>query len=167
MGTRGPKPLPNNVHRMNGNPSKKSAHELTDTVRPVIEIPRAPDHLLPDAKKEWRRISKELEILGLISKIDMAALAVYCQAYARWRQAENKLREAGDSGLYDTTPNGYKQISVWLQISNRAVDQMHKFMAEFGMTPSSRSRATASPQLGLFDGDGGGAKQPNRFFSAG
>ncbi len=150
MGQRGPKPLPANVHRLRGNPSKKSTGELLDEVRPPVEVPACPDHLLPDARKEWRRITPLLEDLGLIAKIDRAALAVYCQAYAKWRQAEIKIGELNEKdpvkmpGSIGVTPSGYEQMSVWLQISNRAVEQMHKFLCEFGMTPSARSRVTPS-----------------------
>lgn len=165
MGARGPKPLPTHIHVLNGNPSKKPAHQLKDSVSPDIEIPGCPSHLLPDAKKEWKRIAPELERLGLISQMDRAALAVYCQAYARWKQAEEKIKALGDAGLIEETPSGYKQISVLLQISNRSVEQMHKFMCEFGMSPSSRSRVTASPQMDLFPDDIPGSKNPGRFFS--
>jgi len=150
MGQRGPKPLPSNVHRLRGNASKKSAGELLDEVRPPIEIPDCPGHLLPDARREWKRITPLLEDLGLIAKVDMAALAVYCQAYGRWRQVEKKIRELnhadpkGEAGLIGYTPSGYQQMSVWLQISNRAVETLHKFLCEFGMSPSARSRVTPS-----------------------
>lgn len=162
MGQRGPKPLPANVHMLRGNPSKLPAEKLRNEVRPDIEIPTCPKHLSTTARTEWRRITVELEKLGLISQIDRAALAVYCQAYGRWVQAENKLKELGEDGIVDETPSGYKQIGVWLQVSNRAVEQMHKFQAEFGMTPSARSRVTPSnPQGELFPDE---SKGPGRFF---
>lgn len=82
MGQRGPKPLPKNVHLLRGNPSKKSFADLGGVPQPEIEIPGCPKHLLPEAKKEWRRIGPELEKLGLISKLDRTALGMYCQAYA-------------------------------------------------------------------------------------
>lgn len=156
MGQRGPKPLPANVHMLRGNPSKLPLSQLMDEVRPPVEIPTCPRHLLPAARREWARISKELRMLGLVSQIDRAALAVYCQAYARWAQAEAKIAEMngadekGEAGLIGYTPSGYQQMSVWLQISNRAVEQMHKALCEFGMTPSARSRVTPSdPQIPL------------------
>jgi P27 family predicted phage terminase small subunit len=41
--------------------------------------------------------------------------------------------------LYKTT-NGNLIISPLLSVSNKAMEQMHKFLTEFGMTPASRSR---------------------------
>lgn len=158
MGLRGPKPLPNNVHALNGNPSKKSLNSLSGSDVPV-EIPEPPEHLSELAVTEWNRISTELFRLGLIAKIDRANLGVYCQAYARWAEAEAKIAEMGDDGLIQTTVNGYQQMSVWLQISNRAVEQMRSAASEFGMSPSARVRVNPNPQLDLF-GDGVGDTAP-------
>jgi P27 family predicted phage terminase small subunit len=90
--------MPANVHILRGNPSKKSAAELTAGVNPPVEIPGCPKHLLPEAKKEWRRIGPELEALGLISKIDRPALALYCQEWAWLVWHENLLqRDVGQA----------------------------------------------------------------------
>jgi P27 family predicted phage terminase small subunit len=155
MAKPGVRPLPANVHRLGGNKSKLSGGELKnrDGVLPVTSVPNPPKHLLPNAKNEWERITPELQKLGLITELDMAALAAYCQAFARWSNAEAKLKELGDDGLIEKTPSGYKQMSVWLQVSNRSLEQMHKFMTEFGMTPSNRTRVTPSPQPDLFGND--------------
>lgn len=150
---RGPKPLPDNVHLINGNPSKKRLAILDSGARVPVEIPDCPAHLSPEAKKEWKRISVELEKLGLIAKIDRAALAIYCQAFGRWVYAEKKLKELGDEGLTYTMASGYQQIGVWVQISNRAVEIIHKFLSEFGMTPSARSRVNVTLQQDLFAKD--------------
>lgn len=146
-------PLPANVHVLRGNPSKKSAALLHAGLSVPVEVPDIPSHLSKDARQEWKRITTELVKLGLVAKIDRAALAVYCQAFGRWVTAERRLKTLGDEGLIDTTPSGYKQMGVWLQISNRAVDQMEKFLQHFGMSPSSRTRVHPNPQQGLFDGE--------------
>ncbi|MDB2704902.1 phage terminase small subunit P27 family, partial [Pseudomonadota bacterium] len=110
------------------------------------------------------RIAPQLEKLGLITELDMAALAAYCQAYARWAGAESKLKKQGEDALITETPSGYQQMSVLYQISNKAAEQMHKFMSEFGMTPSTRTRVTASPQLSLFD-EGKPEDKAGKFFN--
>lgn len=168
----GPKPVPVNLRLLPPLSNTKAAPGALEEVRPPVEIPDCPGHLLPVAKSEWARITPVLADLGLISKMDRAALAVYCQAYGRWRQAERKIAEAnaadpdGEAGLIGLTPSGYKQMSVWLQISNRAAEQMYKFLCEFGMTPSARSRVTPSdvqPFLPGFepkDGAAPAAKNP-------
>jgi len=91
MGQRGPKPLPANVHLLHGNPSKKPLADLIDSLQPEIEVPSFPKHLWMEARKEWKRIAPELMRYGLISKLDRAALALYCQAWARKDWAEQQL----------------------------------------------------------------------------
>ena len=154
---RGPKPVPANLHLLRGNPSKKALGALLDeTVRPPVDIPGCPEHIEGEARAEWDRITPHLYALGLISQIDRAALAAYCDAWgeyvwACWRiKALNEDDATGERGRVWDTPSGYKQISVLQQIRNRSLDQLKAFLAEFGMSPSARSRVTASDaQLGL------------------
>lgn len=157
MGRRGPKPLPANVHLLRGNPGHKPlANLIDDVVRPEVEAPGCPKHFNDEARAEWRRITKHLLKLGLLTAIDRAALAGYCQAWSDYVWAQRRIVElnagdaSGERGRIWDTPSGYKQISVPMQISNRSLELMAKFLAEFGMSPAARSRVTASdPQLGL------------------
>ncbi len=136
----GRKPLPANVHLLRGNPSKKPAAELYSGLHPPVEVPPCPDELLSDdARAEWARVTGELVSLGVIAKVDMALVAIYCQAWGDWCHAQRKLRELGDKGYVNSTPSGYKQQGVWLQIANRAAETMKSVGALFGMNPSVRS----------------------------
>lgn len=136
----GRKPLPANVHALRGNPSKKSRHELRDESAQQLpaEIPPCPAFLTKDAKAEWRRIAKDLQILGLISQLDRGELAVYCQAWGDWKVAREKIAELEERGYVEMTPSGYKQMSVWMQIANRAEERMRKAGSSFGLNPSAR-----------------------------
>ena len=157
MGQRGPKPLPGNVHVLRGNPSKKPlASLLDDVVRPDVAIPKKPKGLRPEAEAEWKRISAHLAVLGLISEIDRAALMGYCIAFGEVEWANKRIAQmdaedpSGDRARIWENAGGYKQISVLIQHRNRQLELLRQFGAEFGMSPSSRSRVTASdPQLGL------------------
>lgn len=149
----GRKPLPANVHLLRGNPSKKSADELGATVRIPIVVPPCPQHLGDDARREWRRITPHLVAAGLVTDLDRAALAAYCQAWGEWAQLEAKVKarlvELGADGLIDTTPSGYRQVSALVQARDRALDRMLRFAKEFGLTPASRIAATLGQQLPL------------------
>lgn len=118
--------------------------------KPKLGRPTCPMHLNGAARYEWRRIVPELEALGLLTQIDRAALAAYCQAYGRWVIAERKLNELSSMSadkmalLYKTT-NGNLIINPLLSVANKAMEHMHKFLTEFGMTPASRSRITVNP----------------------
>lgn len=167
-------PKPTALKLIEGNPGRRPLSTLTDSVQPLVEIPDCPRHLGKIARAEWDRIAPVLKDLGIISSMDMAALAAYCLNYERHVTAEMKLKKLGFDALIDTTPSGYKQISVLLQISNRALEMMHKFMGEFGMTPSARSGNRIQPssrvalQEDIFaddsDTDSQPARGPSRFF---
>lgn len=63
---------------------------------------------------------------------------------------ERAAKASGGSGLFVKTPNGYPVQSPWLAVSNKAMELCRAFLAEFGMSPASRTRVTPStPQLGL------------------
>lgn len=96
-----------------------------------------PAHLDDEAKIEWDRISQELETLGLLTSIDRAALAAYCHAWSTWVEAVEKLQSMGK---IIKAPSGYPMVNPYVAIHNKALDYLHKFAVEFGLTPASRSR---------------------------
>jgi P27 family predicted phage terminase small subunit len=62
---------------------------------------------------------------------------MYCVIFVRWKKAERMVREKGE--IIKTAAGNIIQ-NPYLSIANRALDQLNKLGAEFGMTPSSRSR---------------------------
>lgn len=118
---------------------------------PPAQAPACPDFLTADAKTEWRRIINDLVVLGVVTKIDRAELAVYCQAWSDWKMARKKIAEMRDTGSVETTPSGYKQMSAWMQVANRAEDRMRTAGSSFGLNPAARGRLEIrSPQGELF-----------------
>jgi P27 family predicted phage terminase small subunit len=139
---RGPRPKPTAPRRADGNPGKRG-YNRAEPVAPAGAI-EPPPHLLARALAEWHRIAATLQDMGVVTLVDRAALAAYCQAWGRWVEAEEKL--AG-TPLLLKTPSGYIQQSPWLSVSNRQLELMGRYMAELGLTPASRSRVTALTQV--------------------
>ena len=136
--TRGRKPLPTALKRAAGNPGKRRLNPAEPA--PPEGLPTAPPHLSPAAVAEWERVAETLHDMGVLSVVDRAGLAAYCQAYGRWVEAEEKLK---DGPPLVKTASGYVQQSPWLTVANKQLELMGRFMAEFGMTPASRSRVAA------------------------
>jgi P27 family predicted phage terminase small subunit len=84
----------------------------------------------------------ELHALGLLTEVDRAALALYCASYGRWVEAEKQL---ASNGLTVLSPSGYEQKSPWLTIADKAMEQLRRFISEFGLSPASRTRVSATP----------------------
>ncbi len=143
----GRKPQPTRMKILKGEPNKDRINLNEPKISP--SIPQMPVHLNTYGKKEWQRIAPILAGMGILSEIDMAALAGYCQAYGRWVQAEQnikKLEKKGSDGILIKTPKGFIMINPYITIADKSLDQMRKFLIEFGMTPSSRSRIVVGKQ---------------------
>ena len=140
MATRGARPLPTRLKMVRGTlrNGRTTGHE---PVLPV-EIPRCPAHLGREAKREWKRVSQELAGYGLLTRIDRAALALYCEAWGRWVEAEGALRKYG---AMIKAPSGFPMQSPYLAMANKAMEQIRAMLTEFGMSPSSRTRVHAVP----------------------
>ena len=143
----GRKPLPTHLNMVRGTLQKCRMNP--DEPTPDPEIPDAPPHLSPEAREEWERLALELYELGILSTIDRAALAAYCQAYGRWVEAEEQLRNIdGTMKLTETTSNGNIIQNPLVGIANKSLELMHKYLTEFGMSPSSRTRVSAKKKTG-------------------
>ena len=138
MATRGRKPTPTAIKELEGNPGKRPLNKSEP--KPTKKAPAGPKWLEPEAKKEWRRLAKQMEQLGILTEVDMAAFAGYCQAYARWKEAEEFITQ---HGTIVKTPSGYWQQVPQVSIAQTYLKIMNRFAEQFGLTPSSRSRIIA------------------------
>ena len=81
-----------------------------------------------------------MEQIGILTEVDMAAFASYCQAYSRWKAAEDFISKHGS---IVKTPSGYWQQVPQVSIAQQYMKQMTKLCEQFGLTPASRSRIVA------------------------
>jgi len=134
----GRKPKPTALKLLAGNPGKRAINHAEP--KPRVVMPKPPEHLSDAEKEKWKSVVRELHPLGLVTTIDKDALAMYCTIYVRWVKAERMVRDKGE--IIKTAAGNIIQ-NPYLSIANRALDQLNKLGAEFGMTPSSRSRVKA------------------------
>ena len=128
MAQRGRKPKPTALKVLEGNPGGRPLN--VNEPKPVKKAPRCPSWLEDEAKKEWKRMGKVLEQLGLLTEMDMAAFAGYCQAYARWKEAEEFITQHGtiinysNAGFYQvlSAETGTKH---GLNVSGLVFDEIH------------------------------------------
>lgn len=148
----GRKRIPTALHVLQGGRKKTHRSLPENEPHPPIAIPKCPRHLDKEARKEWRRMARELEPLGLLTNLDKAIFASYCQAWSMWISATLKLQEQGmifrtpgkkrilKDGTVEESGGGYPMVNPYKQIIDKANDQMVKALIEIGMSPSSRSR---------------------------
>ncbi len=141
MATRGRKPKPTALKVLEGNPGKRPLNK--NEPQPEKKAPRCPSWLEPEAKKEWKRMAKTLEAMGVLTQVDRTAFEGYCQAYARWKEAEEFLSK---HGTIFKTPSGYIQQVPQVSIAQTDLKVMKDFCSEFGLTPAARTRIQVSAE---------------------
>ena len=138
MGRRGPKPTPTAIlqargsWRANANPAEPMPPKGSPSVPSEVRAD-------PDAMRTWRRVLPKLEGAGVITPLDGEALGHYCMLHAmrdRAHRALRDLRSANPGKPVEQTETGQKIVRQVLDIGRA----MKSIEAEFGMTPSARSR---------------------------
>lgn len=99
------------------------------------EAPPCPSWLSDEAKKHWRYLAKHLKEYGLISKLDQGTLANLCTYFSRAKEAEQELQINGE---FQTTPNGYVQVSPYSVAFSRYSKLYNVLAKQFGLTPMAR-----------------------------
>ena len=132
----GPPPTPNVLKLLRGNPGKRRVGPEPEPQQ-APDIPAAPDWLNGYACDEWHRVAPELHRLRLLTVVDIQPLAAYCQAYKRWRTAEEALalmaaKDPITHGLLVKRASGDAGINQLVKISRAAADSMIEFAGHFG-----------------------------------
>ena len=139
----GPRPLPSNIHYLRGNPSKRPPPK--DEPEVEIKAPVCPKWLGPIARQEWHWIVPKLLEVRIIAEIDRAALLSYCTAYETLQLAYAQLRkvlEANPNAHMLRTAKGFA-VNPLYRIIAQAKKELNVSAAEFGLSPSARTRIAA------------------------
>jgi P27 family predicted phage terminase small subunit len=125
---------PTRLKLIEGNPGKR---KLPGN-EPQPELGAEPPKWLSvEALKHWPLVAEQLTEVGLLTTLDATALGLYCEAFARWKTANDHVVQFG---TVVKSPSGYPIVSPFLAIANRAYDQLVRMLAEFGMTPAARTK---------------------------
>lgn len=142
MGTRrvkGRKPKPSGLRLAEGNLGKRAIPAEPPVKRGA---PERPEWLEGEALKEWDRIVPQLEAAGLLAHVDRAALAAYCETWARFVDETLKAKKTGS---LVKTPNGYPVTSPHYTNARQAARDLKDWAEQFGLSPSARARVKAGP----------------------
>lgn len=134
---KGRRPIPAGVKAARGNPGKRPL----GTAPEIDTLPKCPAWFGPEAKAEWDRVVPQLVATGIISGLDTAILASYCQLYSRWCAAEEMIP------AYPVIENsrGAKVIHPACAYASTLLRQLRVVIAELGFSPGSRGRLEIPP----------------------
>jgi P27 family predicted phage terminase small subunit len=134
----GPKPKSTRLKIVDAPPDR--GRPADQSPQPHRGRPTLPGWLSYEAKLEWGRVVPELDHMGLLCKVDRAALAAYCQAWAELRLATETLEREGRTYA---GPNGILKMHPAVTLQKLALATVRAYLNEFGLSPSSRSGLAA------------------------
>lgn len=137
-GKQGRKPTPTALRLLRGNPGRRPIN--ADEPKAAPKLPPPPAELSDAAKREWRRTGRKLLAGRIITDLDTAAFAAYCSSYARWLEATALLAK---SPVVIKNRHGDLVLNPLLRVVRESQDQYTRALAEFGMSPVSRTRVHA------------------------
>lgn len=109
------------------------------------QLKTPPKWLINDtAKKEWRRIVKELNKINIVGNLDYANLGGYCNAYANYIKATEILKDQTYYIDRETRTGVIVVKNPMVDIQTNYAAEMRKFAALCGLTIDSRLKAAVT-----------------------
>lgn len=143
MGRSGPAPTPTNILKLRGS----WRGELNrNEPRPKAARPKCPKWIDSYAKQAWRQLVPQLESLGVLTLLDKHALVVLCQTWARWKKAEEFIQQHGETYPVRDDKGDVRYMKRFPEVATAeaCARTLNRYFAEFGLTPSARSRITVT-----------------------
>lgn len=132
---------------LEGNKGKYSKKQLEErmerenALKPNTDNVNAPNWLSPFAKEEFEKMANELMTIDMLTNVDVNALAMYCDAYARYVECTQMIQEEGLMVEYTNKAAETNKVPHPLLTKQKALfEQMKALSTEFGLTPAARAK---------------------------
>ena len=137
---RGRKPLPSHLRLIKGNPGKRPIN--ANEPRAAKGRPSCPDHASDKARETWGYVCNVLDDMGLLTCTDAIAIEMLCEAYADFVAASQDLKDFGSSYYQTVNEAGSIMYRAHPAVAKKqdADRRIRGWLAEFGMSPTARSR---------------------------
>lgn len=139
MGERGPKPKPTALLEKRG--SWRGKLNKQEPI-PADELPIKPVDLCEDAAILWDVLEPMLWGMGVLKQPDGLALQQLVSTWAEWRKYDEYLQSNPDTFEVLGPTGDVREIKLhpYVKLRMKCSDQLDRMFANFGLTPSSRSR---------------------------
>jgi len=145
---KGRPPKPTRLKRMAGTdqPCRINPNEME--VSRLLNIPEPPMQLNDLGLREWVNITAELHGKQMLHLVDLPLIAAYCNEMALYIESEKILLQGRVDEFYnDEGVLTKRQAKPEQKIARDALAAALKIAAQFGLTPSARTRISM-PQQG-------------------
>ena len=136
---KGRKPTPSHLKVVRG--TNRADRENTSEPKPRRELPSAPAHMTDRGREAWGYVVGILDRMGVLTEADALAVELLCEARSDWLSAREEI--AGSGGETYQTEAGLIKAHPAVAMRNDAARRLQSLLAEFGMSPSSRSKVSA------------------------
>src|SRR5262245_23090440 len=109
-------------------------------LNPTDNVPKPPAWLSKDARAKWREAALALSRAGVLTLLDLDALAAYCVAYATWRAALDIIAKEGETYESGTGDAKLKKLHPAVGMMQQADRAMRDWASRLGLHPESRKR---------------------------
>lgn len=147
MGKRGPAPAPTNLRLLHGEDKKNPGRVNRNEPKPADAVIKPPTWLSREARKVWRHLAPDLIAKKCLTAWDVEAFAGYCDAVVRRAEAAAHLSAEGEvveSPVFAKSTGeitGYRMSrNPWAYAFKDADNQVQRWGARFGLTPSERGQ---------------------------
>lgn len=149
MGRRGRPRTPTAILEARG--SWRARRRADEPGAEAPSLPKAcPTWLRGLAKDYWHDLYPQLDQLRILRRTDQAALALYCQTYAKLREAEDELQKRGP--IVPVLGTGGRVVGYAdrpeVARAIRLTELLLKLGARFGLTPADRANLAADKPTG-------------------
>lgn len=127
-----PRPEPTALRILKGDSSKGKTPIPTNDLRLRPEIPAMPKFRNKRATAAWKRITKMMDGMNVITRVDSLVLEAFCRTWARWEEANEMVDAEG------AVCNGER--NAWVIVEEKALTSLHRMMIELGLTPAARAK---------------------------
>ncbi len=156
MAKPGTKPTPTALKQLRGNPGGRPLNKREPkTTKRKAQKPRGLNKFNPLVARRWDQLAPILDEMGILTAADLVAFKFMLQHVQLAEEAAAELRQAdGTHQLIRTDEQGIDRKHPLLQVHRDQSQMALRYLTEFGLTPSSRSRLQVEPdaqQLSLAD----------------
>jgi len=144
---KGRKPTPSHLKVVRG--TDRADRGARNEPMPERARPSAPAGISERGREAWGYVVGVLDRMGVLTEADAMAVELMCEARADWLSARDMIVEAGGEAY--TTEAGLIRAHPAVAMRNDAARRLQSLLAEFGMTPSSRSKVNAVDDDGKAD----------------
>ncbi|WP_373262387.1 phage terminase small subunit P27 family [Hungatella hathewayi] len=144
--SRNRKPLDQQVGNLTKEDKDRKQLEEQVVMTGAEDLGRPPSWLIDAvAKREYKRVLKDLKKIEIVGNLDLSNLAGYCNAYAMYRKATEQL---ADQKLiverFSAQGAKYEAENPLIMVQKKYAEEMRKFASMCGLTIDSRLKAATA-----------------------